>query len=175
MAYGVEVASKDGTNITVVSLKLKNNKGEVVDQKAVNGIVQGGKKGEFFMDGVKLVNDSIFPKVEGAAINVLSGSTYMKEGSKVSFTVTPEDETKLAKVMLGDEELTPDEDGVYTCKLYRDSEFTVTFVDKPAEPAGTNGQGGGGGNTVIIIVAAVAAVLVIGGSGAALALKKKKK
>lgn len=175
LAYGVKVFAKNGDNISVISLKLKNNKGEVLAQSSPNGIVKGFMNAEFFMDGVKLVNEENLPKVEGATVNCLSGSTYMKEGSKVSFTVTPNDETKLAKVVLGDEELTPDENGVFTCKLYRDSEFTVTFIDKPVDkPADNGGDGGSGNTTMIIIIAAVAAVVVLGGAGAFLAIKKKK-
>ena len=177
LAYGVKLTSQNGDPVTLVSLKLKNNRGEVLAQSAPSGVVQGHSSGEFFMEGVKLVNSMNLPTVEGATVNCLSGTTYMKEGSNVSFTITPDDATKMAKVTLGDTELTPDENGVFTCKLYRDSKFTVEFIDKPAEPtdspAGGNADGGSN-TTVIIIVAVVAAVVVIGGAGAFLVIKKKK-
>ncbi len=175
LSYGVKVTSKDANAVTVLSLKLKNNLGEVLTQiDFPNGIVAGNSNAEFFLPDLKLVGTECLPKVEGATIAAV-GASFVPEGEAYSFTVTPEDAGKIAKVTVDGKELTADENGVFTVKMTRASEVSVELADKPVEqPAGSDNKEKGGNTTVIIVVAVVAAVVVIGGVAAVLVIKKKK-
>ena len=188
LQFGVKVTALNGVDVTVMKVTVRNGNGEVISETAVpngEGLVKSGKSLEFYADGVKLVSGNDLPKVDGAEIALTTKDAYVKEGSKLSFTVTPDADNagKVAVVTLDGKEIAAD-NGVFTVELYRDSDLKVELIDKPEEPVVEPGENDtttddkkedGSSNTTIIIIAVVAAVVVIGAAVAVVLAKKKKK
>ena len=174
LQYGISVTSENSDKVTVLSLKLKNAKGEVLSSVTVSdGVVEGKSTKEFFVEAIKLMNLGNLPTVEGATVTPITGTHFVKEGADVSFKVTPDSVDKVAKVTVDGTVLEADADGVYTIKgKTNDTKVEIELVDAPT-PAKEN-KGGSNMTIVIIAVAGVCAVAVIGGAVVLLGKKKKK-
>jgi len=177
--YGVRVKTSDTqASVTVLSVTLKNSKGDVLGTLTVpNGKLETNKEQDFFVSAGKLVSSANLPQAgEGYEFVPTAGNTFFKEGSSYSFTINVTVEGKVPVVTLGGKTITPDDKGVYTINLTRDNDLAVELIDAPivSDPAGSE-KDGGNTTTVVIVVIAVVAVVVIGGVVAITVFGKKKK
>lgn len=153
--YGVKVTSKLGEEVKVVGITLKNSSGKVLSKVSFNGaegIVTSEK--EFLVDIPKLISHDELPKIEGATINYFDVATYYAMGSKIRFTVTPDDDNAKAVISLNDVVLKADKDGVYTAELTEAFDLKADIQSIPNVPSddgtGNSGNQSGGENNTDI-------------------------